>query len=313
MIELRHKVENERISDPFSYKQYRQLMLYALQNGLQNHPQVWRTRMEYEVLSAEDLINWESAIDSNLSGCQASDEKSTMYNLIATEYPTMQNVLKSLDYLNPTMAQLQQCYAKHKDNFVYSQVIFDRLLASLCADEDWLAIRALYESRLKVPHRQIQDTYDSFSSFVSEHYPQEYTLIMRTASKLLRATERSQRYYEILEQAISDDPNSPEPWIRYMTQLHQYSNGESPYPAFLAVFYRSLFAGSLCKMGDSQWTDVWLVALQFLSKPQMHHSLERKRIATSFVKCYPKFPRAYSELACSLSTEKEVHSLRNHV
>ncbi|KAM9908385.1 hypothetical protein OXX79_000395 [Metschnikowia pulcherrima] len=300
------------LREPVSYSTEaacHEVLQFAKAQKCEDTALIWKVKSRVIPLTPAEIICWEAAIEREFSAESAISEKRSMYETIATQYPTVEYISKSLDFGEITTKKLQNAYLKCKDDFMNGQVIFDRLVSSLVSEENWLAAHMLYEARLQIPHVQLNDTYSEFSKFVSEHFQNEYTQIMRQASKVLRSTERSQRYYEMLEQKIASDPDSPQPWEDYITQVHKYADKRQPNYSVFSVFYRSLFAGSRCKVGEQSWRDLWLMAIDLVRESSNIPRSESVNLSRLFAHSYPDDIRAYAERASIATSFAEVREV----
>lgn len=99
-------------------------------------------------------------------------------------------------------------------------------LAHLAADASEARvdlIRHVYVARLQVPHREIDETFEAFSNFVSLHYAaEEYEPILAAANKHFAAAQHMWRERESHEDLIAAPHSTYDAWAPYLAwQVHR--------------------------------------------------------------------------------------------
>lgn len=113
------------------------------------------------------------------------------------------------------------------------------------------ALNDFYLARLAVPHAQIEQTYEEYSSFISLALPDSYTKLMKHASGLKSQSQKRGRYFEAHELAVAESPRDPEPWIEYLADMLKFSDEIS----VTNILYRSIFEAKALE--DPRWIKVW--------------------------------------------------------
>lgn len=261
--------------------------------------QMWRCRQDHFSLTETDLANWRKAIDAHPDS--RDHELSTMYEVYAKKYPLTENFLKLREVDPKSYSQcLLIAHEECGHSFVNGYQIFDSLmeLEDLYRNPGIESLIHLYCLRLMTPHREIRQTYEKFSKWVTEHVPNQYNTLMRDGSKMMSATEKQNWYFEQLEKAVRENPDDPSGWIKYIQKICKFAvhlvEQFKPIIDFFTVkqiFLRSLFEGTN-KVGDPKWIPVWEAYIRALEISQDEPSLLSKT-NEEFIRTYPYHYQAY--------------------
>jgi len=98
----------------------------------------------------------------------------------------------------------------------------------------------MYTDRLKIPHAQMEDTYQEFSSFISKHHNDDYEKIMSSTSKDYGKALKALREREIFELQLTQTNYSYEAYSAYLQW--ELSNGPKIHitPLTKTLFERAL-------------------------------------------------------------------------
>lgn len=271
-----------------------------LQELLRQHPDkgrrshdVWMMFSEFLLLRKDDMNFWERAIERDFSedaqGVQK--HKEIAFSKVAAEFPTSYNVGKLLEYTtNENSEFLILTYRKCESDYHNSQYAFDMLLQRL--DVDSSVLYDLFKERLLVPHKEIQKTSEAFSRFVSTHFPEQYTSIMREQSRSRSKVEKVSWYVEQHEARVCENPQEVESWINYINSVAKYDKLSKRYPRFLALFYRAIDEAN----DDASWHKLWQVALNATRYENGPYGLAID-LSLLYRKAYPQSYKPLRELA----------------
>lgn len=230
------------------------------------------------------LENWENANPKSLH---------EIYKIASQEYaiPSLQLLyLRSFAFEEH---DLLHCYNVCKHDYNELQLVFEMLTDFYKTDHPMLKV--FYEERIKIPHRQLHDTYEQYSAFISASFQSEYTAIMRDASKALQSTEKKMRFYEIHEEEVLESSKS-ECWKAYIEDMLKYAPQNA-----VPLLHRSLWAHSE-NIGNPEWCVNWELVL----KANYDADLARQ-----YVKTYKQL-RQYSFLVYGLE-KAELEKLDKHI
>lgn len=270
-----------------------------------------RARLYYEPVDRQFANDWKRAHRRESS----APEPAILYHIALakyTDFPSTLNLVDVLELAVPSLEELIRSYAKSSQDYLHGQLIFDKFIAQLKASASAPQVASAYEARLSVPHRQLDDTFQSFSAFVSANLPAQYNTIMRNASRQKLMTERRLRHYEMHELNVQEDPGNPQVWAAYMELLFRHTKITAPgqVPAFLFVFLRSLLPASERSL---EWLPLWSMAADMaLFTPSLENSI-RDSFLRTFHKCYPSLPTPYSKLVLATQNSADLHRLLNDI
>lgn len=272
----------------------------------------WKIAAYYKALLPEDVVQWEQAIEDECHDMEASrHEKAYLYLVMKRELPLPKYYDLFLDYCDSdvlsSLNDTELFGSSYLHDFADGDVMFERMIEFFTLSDDFEKATACYLARLLHPHKQLQDTYQDFSKFVSENIPDSYNELMREASQVLRRTEKQQRHYEKAELDILQSPDSPNVWQTYMTNVARYGSKDGMAKAE-SILFRSLVAGTVCKIGDEKWISVWQCFFS-LASADYFQTKPGKSILLYFIKCYPDLHLPYTELLQNCSSLQEYNQI----
>lgn len=275
------------------------------------NPEIWKIRSKFVSITPQDLQSWEQFIEGNnqWSPEKKADELAAALGIYAEKYPTPLNYCRYLDHIaNDHMVVLQaleECGA----DYLNGNMVWDRFLSHNDVGDMPAIVLEKFKQRLRIPHRQIQETYDQFSKWVSSALPDEYTVIMREGSKLINETQKQMRYIERLESRVRDDPLNPQSWIEYIDKIAKFafSKQRDGQPiinvkTLSQIFYRSLSSN----LENPEWIQVWLFYLQAFERAQEMELKEYVVTARELIRTFPRIPHAYGPLLRNLENADEL-------
>lgn len=227
-----------------------------------------------------------------------------MYALISSEVSTGQNVSRRLLYANPTVDTLTKAYEQCSSDFSGSNLVFEKMVEQFVVYGQLEEARAAYEERLLVPHKQLSQTFERYSQFISTYFADEYTAVLREQSHVVKRTETYQRYYEQFEYRLLHSPNDANVWCEYMRNIIEYGDTDHERGRFLSVFYRSL---DHCL--DTFWNKVFDTALTIARQINLN---EHKKLSLALLwrKAFPLSFVPLRAVALHLNDEVALNSLR---
>lgn len=232
-------------------------------------------------LTEEEVKFWKNS--------SQNDEILGLAHYFKLEFPTIDTWLDYISVRGPSEPDLLQAFAQCGSNYKRGREIFDLLIQLYSqSDGDVVKIRKLYELMLTTPHEQLEESYQNYSQFVTERFPESYLSLMRDASRLKTKTESLSQYYIIHEKRISEDPSDPQPWIDYIESCAMHKQPNSSFSVIEEVFYRSLVEPS--KISDEKWIPVWKA---FLKQVQKHEPSRLRLFVKKSMRCLPSHPFGY--------------------
>lgn len=257
----------------------------------------WEILSHYELLKKHDYKLWRQAIERE--NVEVELKLLNMWSSAMLETPNPEYG-SELFLLAPQASKdmLKDSLEISKYDFENSQKMFFSLIDLLISSGQLDQAKDLYEKRLQVPHLQLHQTYEAFTSFISQNFPNSFSEIMKTQSRVLQETERSQRYYEKFEAQILQSPEDPEVWARYMENVFRYVKESELKLLFLNVFYRSLeyypnkeswhivFETAIQMGRESKLDDFQIKNMVILWRKAYPNSLKPLRALIPFVKDY---------------------------
>lgn len=279
-----------------------------------NSISAWKLKHKYSALTTKDVEQWIHVIQTETSASEQKQELNYMYGVLKSEYPTPEfydEFLELLEIIQESM--LLEAFRKCGQDFDDSQRIWLKVVQYYTARQDFEVLKVLFDERLSTPHKHIQQTFEAYSTFVSSQDSPNYIEVMKSARKTVSQTEKQMRYYEQLEYLLAQNPEDSSLWIRYMNQLEKFKDSLMPFARITLVFYRSLFAGGICRIGDESWIPVWKTILKIGFADTIFSQLEAHRIAIQFAKACPKTCEAYSDLLLTIEKGADFNSLREQI
>lgn len=280
--------------------------------------ELWRLRSGFSLLTPNDITEWKQCIAKEASSPDTKKSETLfMLKEIVHKYPTSLNYCQLLDAVgnntSDVLAALHECGSE----YLHSQLIWNRFLEHNDFAKNPLALLDMFRLRLRTPHRQIHETFESLSKWVSAHIPDSYNAIMREASILMNETEKTMRYIEKLESSIAESPSDPEAWITYLRKIGKFAGASSrddmPILNFKTVkqlFLRSLFTGRN-KLGDPAWLPVWTEYIRVYERSNATSLQAYYDALSEFCRTYPGCCEAFRPLLRNITSEESfLHFLR---
>lgn len=266
----------------------------------------WQLLSHYELLKRSDYELWHAAENrQNRNGTNQNYTSRNVWSTASKSMPTAYNIMRSLTEAQLSLDTIIAGYNKCSMDFIGSQPIFKMITDELIAKENCTLARQMYEKRLQVPHMQLQETFDSYSQFVSKYFSDQYNVIMRAQSRVKSDTEKYQKYYEAFEFKLqlnaADDAGL---WMQYMENVFQYAPNEELKKGYASIFYRSLEFVNKHK----SWNGVFETALSCARNDTSTTEL-KKLISTNWLKAFPYSFKALEGLALVSETEFELASI----
>lgn len=273
---------------------------------------LWREKYKYSGLTTDNIKKWQECIEKEVSD---SEEKKLeicyLLKIYAEKYPTPENYCRFFDHAGYNDREfLLKALADCGVNYVSSHKLWEKI------EQNSEIGPELFAERLLVPHREIQATYEKYSSWVSSHTPELYTQSMREASKMVRETEKVMRYIEKLESQVTETPDDPQVWITYMKKLSKFAskvyNQTEPlinYNTIRQVFLRSLSYGQ-DRVSDVNWIPVWIAYIRILEgSEEIFYLGYYLQTINEFCRSFSYLAEAYIPLLRNVCIEEEVWSL----
>lgn len=320
-------LEKSRKENPYTLTQYHSLLAEERKiNG--EGPRdltTWKAVSLYKAITPEDVKEWETAIETEISDLQLlREEKAHLYAFLKAQCPIPEYFDSYLNYADSSilgeLTEVDLFGTTFIYDYAYGNVMFERAFEFFTLTEDFGKVQELFLARLKENHLELEDTYQEYSKFVTEYFPGSYSDHMRLASKAkAKATEKS-GLHECHESRVNGSPDSPEVWRSYIDAVFEMGRKDNTsVNRVLPVFFRSLYSGSECKIGHENWYSLWVHFIDLLrvsydfragsrKLSEIEDSLKEsswRNILTLFAKCYPQKHRPYTEFlrCCDLPQE----------
>lgn len=274
----------------------------------------WREKHNYSSITPSDINQWQSLIkQANLSSEQQEIEVVYLLKTYAEKYPTSENYCKYFDKIensdhNAILKALEECGT----DYLGSQLIWNKFLEHNDFEDLPSALLDMFKVRLRTPHREIRNTYETFSKWVSSTFPETYTSIMRDASKILNETQRKMRYIEKLESNIRKNPDNPLTWIDYISRIAKFANFEQRenqpiinFKTVKQIFLRSLFYRK-DRIANPLWFPVWNAYIRAFERYQAATLRDYIEALSEIIRTYPENLQAYRPILRNLGSEIEL-------
>ncbi|EEQ36541.1 hypothetical protein CLUG_00664 [Clavispora lusitaniae ATCC 42720] len=296
-------------SNPLDVLGFADVWTYAQENGFSMLP-LWKVKHQFSALTQKDVQDWEKCIVAEITDPSLQNEElKYMAEIVSQKYPTPHNYLRRFSLCGNDESTVLQAYKVAGCDFLYGQLIWDRVVSLPSLQNATQSMTKMYLSRLQTPHKQLQQTYDDFSSWVSSNIPDQYTAQLREASRIVKSTERKMRYYEEFESLLAQNPADSSAWCNYIEQVAKYSSPDDSFHPVTQIFLRSLFSGA-CKVGNLEWTSVWVT---YLKKSENRPNSYRPLWCLEFLRTYPHDVQPYNMLLRGLDIDNEVDVISNSV
>lgn len=295
--------------NPLDVLGFADVWTYAQENGFLMLP-LWKLKHQFLALTQKDVQDWEKCIVAEITDPSLQNEElKYMAEIVSQKYPTPHNYLRRFSLCGNDEGSVLQAYKVAGCDFLYGQLIWDRVVSLPLLQNDTQSMTKMYLSRLQTPHKQLQQTYDDFSSWVSSKIPDQYTAQLREASRIVKSTERKMRYYEEFESSLAQNPADSSTWCNYIEQVAKYSSPDDSFHPVTQIFLRSLFSGA-CKVGNLEWTLVWVTYLKISeNRPNSYRPLW----CLEFFRTCPHDVQPYNMLLRGLDIDNEVDVISNLV
>lgn len=264
---------------------------------------LWKIKSHFLFLSQKDILQWEDAISREVSDPSSQrQELDSMVSILCQKYPTPHNFLRRFDTKPPENNVILEAYIVCGSDYLFGQLIWEKVTSLSSYKDNAEALTELYLKRLLIPHRQLQQTFESFSSWVTFTNPESYTSLMREASSIVKTTEKRIRYYEQFETIISENCNVSTVWVDYMNSISKNTNDRSSFMQITQTFLRSLKT-EISQSGSREWIPVWSTFLKI--SESIEHSNSHSW-AMEFIKSYPNECEPYNMIVRGLSVSLEI-------
>lgn len=288
------------VEDGVSIEQFEELWRLGLQK---NSPMLslWKQKPNHTSLTPSDLQKWEKCILEEVTDPDEQRAEITDMRLAyARKYPTPGNFMALLDVypslpLQYLLHALQEC----GPDYLQGQLIWEKVLECDGLTDSPESVMDLFKQRLLTPHRDIRNTYEKYSQWVSSNNPENYTSFMREASRLVNLTEKLMRYIEKLETAIAENPDDAQAWITYMRKMAKFAElppkENQPIITFKTVkqvFLRSLFQ-TRNRVSDPIWVPVWTAYIRAQEMHRNTHLRDYTDAVSDFMGTYPGEAEAF--------------------
>lgn len=267
---------------------------------------LWKIKTHFLALSPKDIQEWETCIVSEVSDPSTqTKELEFMTQLLCQKYPTPHNFLRRFNVGGVDDEFVLQAYELCGRDYLFGQLIWEKVTSLSYFEKDTEALTKLYLSRLLIPHRQLQDTFLNFSSWISSQNSNSYTSFMKEASAIVKETEKKIRYYEQYESLISEKSDNSLIWTDYIEKIAKYTPKDASFHQITQLFLRSLTSGS-CKIASPEWIPVWTA---YLINSEDRENSHRFLWCLEFIKTYPHHCQSYNMVARGLSIPTEIDTL----
>jgi len=142
-----------------------------------------------------------------------------------------------------------------------SKEYFSILSVLISSTRQLAAVTKMYSDRVKIPHAQIEETFQEFSSFVSKHQNDNYEKIMSSASKDYGKALKAVREREVFELQLTQTNYSYETFSAYL----QWEMSNSP-KAHITPLTKTLFERALVTWW--QQAPIWEDYAHFVVTPE---------------------------------------------
>ncbi|CAI5755992.1 unnamed protein product [Candida verbasci] len=177
-------------------------------------------------------------------------------------------------------------------DFENSNILWNLLIDHIKQhDSDNIAkLKGIYIKRLTYPHKELDESFNEYSSFISAHDPSNYEIELQNANKIYQSTKKLQPHYEKYESQIKEN-NQPHVWINYMSSVFKYSKTKN-INEILPIFERAI-------ANDETWTEewetVWISIIYIIFSQDEIDTTNLQRILSKYLRTFPNSPCAYAE------------------
>lgn len=267
---------------------------------------LWKIKTHFLALSQKDIQEWENCIFLEVSEKNTQNQEiEAMTQILYQKYPTPHNFLRRFETSQPSESFTLEAYNICGSDFIFGQLLWDKVTSLSLFKSDPEKLTKLYLARLLIPHRQLQQTFESFSSWVSSMYPESYTSLMKEASAIFKDTEMRLRYYEQHESLIADNSNDSISWAGYIDKIAKYTPADASFNQVTQLFLRSLSSGS-SKVKYQEWIPVWCT---FLKAAENRENSQRFLWCLEFIKTYPHACDPYNMVIRGITIESEIDTV----
>ena len=171
-------------------------------------------------------------------------------------------------------------------DYLNAHRVWDLVLRHMEPREPLETLTKLHLKRLSYPHARLQDSFDTFSQFVSRHYPHDYERHMLAGNRIFQKSLQQARYYDLHEQRVRQLPSDPGVWIDYCRQVSKYAAGDTAPAA-------TVFARATVACGD---VALWLNYV-YIVYEAAYPAEELEAFLSRFVRHFPRSSLSYAEYA----------------
>lgn len=271
----------------------------------QSGPSLLLLKMKHRFapITPRDIEEWKQLIL-----LEPEKEIHKMYRTLVSEYPTPRNYLAYLELVEPSEPILLEALKSCGHEFEESQKVWLKVVQFYTNNEDYDILKFLYKERLATPHKQIRETYDDYSQFVSSQDLENYLVLMKEAGKVVTSTEATMAKFFNVEHGVTQNPNDPSLWVLYLRQLASFYDGPTKMACLSQVFYRSLGTGR----GDD-WIPVWTTLLRCGYADLKLGKIYCPKWAQQFVKAFPTKCSSYVELLQTVESGETFNKIREQM
>lgn len=258
-------------------------------------------KLEHFVLSPIEYTQWMDDVQKLEDIEQQKTILMSIYSYIVKDYPVaeywkpyLELAISCKDLSLIDEAGLNSLFEEALYDTVYDyqstsiiwKIILSYYEANELEDDSFLKLLDLHKRRLSYPHETLDESFQDFSSFISNNDPKNYLKHMPLANKIYSRSKKQQRYYEIHELKISKDPSNINLWLDYLQAVCEYANGD-------IQKMNTLFARATYSVNNIQ---IWLSYLYVIYDPKNQFSKSQtETFLTNFVRKYPESPLSHAE------------------
>lgn len=272
--------------------------------------EVYKMKLKYFRLKQSELNDWLEAIHLMEDTHERVFSEFEFYSLISPDYTNVDvtssflkhfQEFKDLDESGFEAKLLDainiSCHDFSRGNLIWKQLIDaaqDEYL-KVNSDTNLMHLHQYYLDRLAIPHAQLEESFNEYSSFISKYYGDDYDKYMKymkSANKIYSSTKMKQIYYEQFEISIKQSPDNPQLWIDYMESVYSHQKKKDLNPV-LAIFERAILKN---ESWSQNWIKIWLALIYIIygcSSDQRPEWLQF--VFQKFLRTFPNSNHAYAE------------------
>ncbi|KAI5966829.1 PRP24 [Candida pseudojiufengensis] len=283
--------------------------LLVLSNRSEIVNKVYTEKIKHFKLRQSELNNWLFEIRSIIDEEERSRLEYKFYELIIDDYATVpiwsswlrlakelnsNRILSDEDYRALIFRSLYTC----GNDFATGHIIWDWGLDYFYQNflgsndsTDLNTLVKLHLKRLGIPSTKLDESFQEFSSLISNHKSQSYDELIQAGNEIYTSAKKKSSYYEKYESQIVENSKLPEVWIEYMESVWKYST-EKNLASIQAIFARSNQDEVSFSNNRQQ---VWMAFLNTLYSSQDTNPKVITQILENYVRTFPNSCSAYAE------------------